>query len=495
MDIFFKIQSKKTQFILSFISAVIYQIGFEIIMASGSFTVYFLSYIHYNQDWVDMNYGNLMHPVVLLFLAIFSPLSGTMEHFFGQRISLLISSIVIETAFVLLYFQQNLWYFYSLTLLLGIGSGLSTQILIKNSCYYYPKRKGLISALVASIGGLFGSGYSFLGEKVINPNREQIIHPKFQPYYEKRIAERSKLFFLFAMILIPISTSISIFLLYKYNPNSISTEIDEKIVENENNIQGPLIPNTIEGENPNNQNQDKDNPNPKVPDSISKTIKKALKKWRFWRNILLVGLIPFTIWFISSTSRPYSSLLGVDGKVIGVLAGSMNILGCITNPIWAFSVDKLGFKPIMITISSSTIALSIYFFVFMNNKLFYVIGLFLSCVLRGGFISSLVPHFMQIFGLKYFLTLGGLGRLFTQVFSFGAASVSIIISIFYSKQEELVLPYRIVMLCGASCSIFGLILSFFENDDKFKFEDEENEDKEKINNEDKEKGEIKEDEE
>jgi len=468
MDLFTKIASKKAQFILSFASAAIYQLGFNIILESCNFTVYFLSYIRYEQPWVDMNYGNLMRPVVLLFLAIFSPLSGAMEHFCGIRISLIISSLVVEVGFVLLYFQRNLWYFYSLTLLLGIGSGLSTQILIKNTCFFYPDKKGLISALISSIGTLFGSSYSFLGELVINPDRKPIIGPR-EPYYEEEIAEKSKLFFLFAMILIPVSTLLSLLLLYKYSPEC---EMNSEKIENE--IKGPIL----EGESEETKgNENTNSPEGNVSSSFSKptdkgNIKKALRKWRFWRNILIMGLMPFMIWFESATSRPYSSILGVDGKIIGIMAGSMSILGCITNPIWAFCVDKFGFQPIAIIFSFLTIILSIYFCVFMENEIFYVIGLFISSTIRGGIISSLIPHIMQIFGLRYFLIIGGFGRLFMQLLSFSAGVVSIVISI-YIKGPELSFPYRIVCIVACGFAIFGLILSFYENDDKFKFDDEE----------------------
>jgi len=468
MDIFTKIESKKIQFILSFISATIYQLGFNIILESCNFTVYFLSYIRYKQTWVDMNYGNLMRPVVLLFLAIFSPLSGAMEHFFGPRISVIISSLVVEIGFVLLYFQRNLWHFYLLTLLLGIGSGLSTQILLKNACFFYPDKKGLISALIFSIGTLLGSSYAFLGELVINPDRAPIIGPD-EPYYEEKIAEQSKNFFLFAMIIIPVSTMLSLLLLYKYSPEC---EINSEKIESA--IKGPIL----EGENEEKKGyQNTNNPKEKASHSFSKPIdkeyiKKSLKKWRFWRNILIMGLMPFMIWFESATSRPYSSILRVDGKIIGILAGSMSILGCITNPIWAFCVDKFGFQPIAIIISSLTIILSIYFCIFMDKKIFYVIGLYISSILRGGIISSYIPHIMQIFGLKYFLIIGGIGRLFTQLLSFSAGVVSIVISIFI-KGEKLSFPYRVVSIISCGFAIFGLILSFYENDDKFKFDEEE----------------------
>ena len=71
MDICGKVLNKKQQFAVSFASAVIYQFGYAIIMELSNFTVYFLSYIRYKQDWVDMSYDNYMRPVVLLFLAFF----------------------------------------------------------------------------------------------------------------------------------------------------------------------------------------------------------------------------------------------------------------------------------------------------------------------------------------------------------------------------------------------------------------------------------------
>ena len=274
MDIYFKIESKKAQFALSFISAIIYQMGFHIIMETSNFTVYFLSYIHYNQEWVDINYGNLMRPFIILFLAIFAPLSGILEHTYGPRISIIISAIFVETAFVLLYFQQNLWYFYPLSLLLGIGNGLSTQILIKNCCSYYPKKKGLINALISSAGTLSGSAYCFLGEKVINPKREvikKIPNQKYEEYYSKEIAENSKLFFLFGAILIPTSTIISIFLIYKFDKSTVkSTEMeDEKIKKKVDDNNGPL-----NDENETNEEEQNNKQIQNISNSLSKQGKK-----------------------------------------------------------------------------------------------------------------------------------------------------------------------------------------------------------------------------
>ena len=62
------------------------------------------------------NNGNLMPLVVLLFIVFFAQLSGPMEHFFCFRISIIISSVIVEISFVSV-FQTNLYLFYLLTFL------------------------------------------------------------------------------------------------------------------------------------------------------------------------------------------------------------------------------------------------------------------------------------------------------------------------------------------------------------------------------------------
>ena len=80
-----------------------------------------------------------------------------------------------------------------------------------------------------------------------------------------------------------------------------------------------------------------------------------------------------------------------------------SILNCIANPIWAFCVDKFGFRPIMLIISIITTVLSIYLSIFIDIPIFYVIGIYVSNTLRGGIIAAFIPHMMEIFGIKYFL--------------------------------------------------------------------------------------------
>ena len=252
MDVYFKVKSKRTKFILSFISSILYLLGYSIIMESGNFSVYFISYIHYKQTWVDMQFGNMMRPITVLFLSVFSPLSGIMESLVGPRLALLSSAIVIEIALIFFFIQRNLWIFYVLSLILGLGCGLSAQIVVKNCCLYYPKKKGFISACIMSLGALIGSSYTLLGEKIINPDREEVIDKDIYPYYSQKISERSKYFFLFGMLINPIATSLSILLFYKYDPSCENEEAD-KVDKKVEDIKGPLLEGAKEEEIKNNE--------------------------------------------------------------------------------------------------------------------------------------------------------------------------------------------------------------------------------------------------
>ena len=80
-------------------------------------------------------------------------------------------------------------------------------------------------------------------------------------------------------------------------------------------IKGPLLKETSEETNEANQNNTNEKkPKGNISHSFSKpthneNIKKALKKWRFWRNILIVGAMPFVIWFEGATSRPLPQVI------------------------------------------------------------------------------------------------------------------------------------------------------------------------------------------
>ena len=436
MEYLINIHSHKTKFILSLISAILYQMGSSIVTTIGSFCVYFISYIYYKDknSNINLQFGNLNGPIILLLLSSFSPLSGVIDKQLGSILTLILSSSIVEICLILYYFQRNIWIFYIISIFIGIGNGLSAGIPIKNACRYYPKKKGFINSIIICLGGLVSSLYSFIGEKIINPNKEGIINKKTNPFYPENIANKANNYFLFSMITFPIIIFISLFLFYKYVPDN--NTLIENIKEN---------------------------------DKITNT-KEIIKTYRFWRNIIIVGLMPFWSYFLNSTYRAYAPMIGLNKELVSYLSMIINGLSSLTGLIWALIFDKFGFQIIIKIMSGICIILSIYFIFFINNSIFYFIGIIINTTIsRIGMMSVINPHIMQVFEFRNYLIIGGFTRLFNQSNAFFSALTSVLISIKYKTGEELKTPYRIVASVGFFFAFIGFVLSFQENDEKFEF--------------------------
>jgi hypothetical protein len=313
---------------------------------------------------------------------------------------------------------------------------------IKNVCKYYPNQKGKLTSLILFLSGLSSSLYSYIGEKIINPEKKGIINKKTDPFYPEDVADKANNFFIFALIVIPITTFISLITFYKYEPNQISNSDDNNEI---------ILP--------------------KNNDKITNT-KEIMITFRFWRNMIIVSLMPFWIYFLSTTYRAYSTMIGDENnqKFISYLPTIFSAISSISGLFWGFSFDKLGFQIIIKIMSLISIILSIYCAFFINNFIFYVIGIFIcATVSRVGMMSIINPHIMQVFEFRNYLIIGGFARLFNQLSCFIAALTSVLLSLKFKNANDLQLPYRIVAIIGIGLSIIGLILSFFENDQKFEF--------------------------
>ena len=97
MEYFIQIHSHKTKFILSLISAILYQMGSSLVTTIGSFCVYFISYIYYKDknSNINLQFGNLNGPIILLLLSSFSPLSGVIDKQLGSILTLILSSSIV----------------------------------------------------------------------------------------------------------------------------------------------------------------------------------------------------------------------------------------------------------------------------------------------------------------------------------------------------------------------------------------------------------------
>ena len=429
--------SYNTRFIFSLISAIIYQLGSQVVVTIGNFCVYFASYIHLYQDWVNIQSCNIMAPTILLLLAIFSPISGIIEKYIGPKLTLLLSSIIVQFCLILYYFQNNLYIFYAISVLIGIGNGISAGVPIKNACLYFPKRKGIINSTIIFLGGVTSMLYLIIGEKIINPEKKPIERKNNNPVYPEDVANRAYYYFVFTMIVFPILTIIALLLFYEYVPRENQNGNNEKMIPKK---KGPMRTET----------------------------KEIIGSFRFWRNMIIITLMPFWVYFLTATYRAYSTLIGLDQNFISYLPSIITFLSAMIGLIWGYIFDKFGFQKIIMIMSIICIILSIYFTIFIGNKVFYTIGLITSTFIsRVGMMSVINPHIMQVFEFRNYLIIGGFARSFNQLSFFIAATISVILSVKNKTADSLETPYRIIASVGIVLSIIGFIFSFYEDDSKF----------------------------
>jgi hypothetical protein len=262
------------------------------------------------------------------------------------------------------------------------------------------------------------------------------------PVYPEDVANRAYYYFVFTMIIFPILTIIALLLFYEYVPK-----------ENQNGNNEKMLP------------QKK---GPKRTD-----IKEIIGSFRFWRNMIIITLMPFWVYFLTATYRAYSTLIGIDQTLISYLPSIITFLSATIGLIWGYIFDKFGFKKIIMIMSIICIILSIYFTICIGNKVFYTIGLITSTFIsRVGMMSVINPHIMQVYEFRNYLIIGGFARSFNQLSFFIAASISVILSVNNKTADSLETPYRIIASIGIALSIIGFIFSFYEDDSKFNIKDD-----------------------
>ena len=444
-------RSKKANFILCILSSVFLSLGFGSLMVLGNFNVYIVSYIHEapSQKYVNLQYGNLMVPILTFAMTCFSPISGPIEKKFGPKFTIILGQIIIAIFLILFYFQQNIWFAYVICFGIGFGYSIMAMIPIKNACFYYPKYKGIIATSFMSFGTIFSSIFNLVGEKIIvNPKGKEII----DGFYPEDVSKNIKTLIIYIGIISAIGTLFGIICFMEYNSN-LEEDENNIISSNDNNIEFL-----------------------KKDENYNLGIKKILKNYRIWLIAIFGCLGAFYCGFALNTFRTFISLTQnteEDMEFIQYLGSIILICLCISGPIWGFLSDKLRFRITIVTISFLGILDSVGLAIFLNHKIMYRILICACTVIMSGIMSVLNPHIMEVFGIKYSLELTGIAGLFSGIANLGGAITSFVFGIIWDKAEEIIEPYRIVFIVGASFSIIAFILQWFEPSEKFEFNIEE----------------------
>ena len=270
------------------------------------------------------------------------------------------------------------------------------------------------------------------------------------------------------MILLPICTLLTIIFFYKYDPDCEEEEEEEKRIENDENIEKKEEMNEILINN-------KKNPkfNSFYQPITIENIKKVVCNFRFMRNMMITYLLTFYAHFIQFTFRDYfTDYLNNISIMIDFYLNNIFIT-TIVGAIWATLVDRYGLRPIMKIIGIVISAMSIIFVI--GFPISFFIGLIFIFLAFFGIMPAMIVHLMNIYGIRYFLIIGGFANLFNGLSFFSVNLFYYIFKIYQKKNQDLIILYRILGVVGGVFGVIGLILIYYENDDKF-FNGDENED-------------------
>ena len=440
-----KIKKKRTRYILTFIGSIIFGIGGIASLGISQYSVYITSYFHHNQVEIDMQYGNLIMPILMLSNSIFSPLAGLIENKIGLYLSLILSSFLLEIVLLLFINQTNVWFSFILIIFLGLSNGIGMPIPGKNLFCYYPKKGGFLGSLMTSSFILMGTTISVIGEKVINPEKYTL--SKGEQFYPLEISKNYIKFYKYFLFINPFTLVLALLLIKKYDP-----KYEEELIQDNNNSNTePKIDKNIF----------------KRDENYSKNIKKAIMDKRILRLIGISTLTPFVVGFSRNTFRVYGALASISGGVMQysqLFTGFSNIF---VGPIWGYINDKYKYEIIIKILCGSCIFQSLLFSIFIKSNTIYIICIFLGSIIMSGFMSASNLHILRVYGIKYSLEIGGVIGIFGGVFNILNALLSFIISKFYHTGEELQFAYRFIYISGIFICGVGFYLALNEKDDKF----------------------------
>ena len=438
------IKKKKTRFFSSFIGTILYGFGGVTSMSLGHYSVYITSYFHHKQVKIDMNYGNLVMPIIIFSNSIFSPLAGYFDKKIGLYYALLLSFILLELGLLLFINQNNIWLSFLLIIFLGFSNGIGMSIPGKNLLLYYPKKGGIIGSTLSSCFFLLGTTMGILGEKIINPGQYTL--KKGEQFYPLEISQNYLKYYKFILYVNPFVIMFSLLLIKKYDPL-----YDEELVQEDINFNY--------------------NKNSKIffkkDENYSKNLKSAIINKRIWQMIGISNLTLFVYNFSKNTFRVFGALASMNGAVMQYSFIFTMFISILVGPLWGYINDKYKYEIIIKILCVCLIIQSLFFSIFIKSNIIYIIFIIFGSIIGTGFISASSLHILRVYGIKYNIEIKGIINIFSSIFNILNSSISILISRFFHTGDELKFAYRFIYLGGFFICDIGAYLAFYEKDDKF----------------------------
>ena len=194
--------------------------------------------------------------------------------------------------------------------------------------------------------------------------------------------------------------------------------------------------------------------------------KKALGSFRVWKLFTLVLCSYLALNLVLVCWRPIGVNVGIETNTLQLI-GTLNfICSMIGTPVFGFLSDKIPFRILFTAISAVTSLVGFLFcYTFKVSALYMLMVCGMNFVL-GGYIAVLPTHYMKVFGMKYYVEVGGVVGFANVIMGPICAFFAYFVE---NGVEDKIFAYRIIFITGAAMNIVSLVLSVFESDDEFDY--------------------------
>ena len=458
-------------------------------------------------------------PILLVKMGLGIPFSGVLEFKLGTQRTIILGSIFLIISCAIQYVSHSFYLNLLGIFIFAFGLAISIVISGKNTCMYFPTKRGMVSGLLSLISSIIGAILNIVGEKVIiNPDS---IGPK-DGYYLFDVSKNILKFYLFQMSCIGVCTLLCILFIVPFqmkgdmafmkkgkpkpknesllpeenkeeqkekenNPEDNKEKENEK-EENEINNEGnneeqqeekkedkPLeIIDTDEIEDENKENEKKEviphglgGPetsivNASVNYSMNQ-VKSAAKSFRVWR-LFLMGIFAAPLNnFMTITWRPISIFKEMDTDKIQKVNSYTGIIQMIVTPIFGFLADKIPFRIVTVSLGIINCIVGFLFYFSFGNVNFFIALILLNTFANQGMFAMNEPHFMKVFGMKHYIEISGIiglsGVIMGPICSLFAFFIE------SNFRDNLDTVYQYMFMVAGCLHAVGVVLSFFETED------------------------------
>ena len=195
-------------------------------------------------------------------------------------------------------------------------------------------------------------------------------------------------------------------------------------------------------------------------------ISKAWKSWRVWRLFLMILFSSFGVTMIMTTYRTIAIAKDINTRIVQIIGTSGFIIMCVCTPLWGVLADKINFRFLLLILNIASAALSYLYYLSIFNDISFLIATLSLSVIMAGNSSIFVPHIMKVFGMKYYIEIGGLIIMGIGISTSLSATFAFIINVYLNDSD---LSFLIMFICGGGLATIAVFLGLFENDTPFEY--------------------------